>query len=75
MDAMQQLVTLLNSAIQTKAVTITKLAADTGCSRQYVYNILKGEQIPSLVMAEKLADSIGFSLTVTTRKKSQKIPA
>jgi DNA-binding phage protein len=73
--AMKQLVQLLQSAIETKAVTITQLAADTGCSRQHIYNVLQGKQIPSLIMAEKLADSIGFTLTVTTRKKSQKISA
>ena len=75
MAAMQQLVTLLNAAVETKAVTITQLATDTACSRQYIYNILQGKQIPSLVMAERLANSIGFSLAMTPGKKSQKIPA
>lgn len=75
MPCMKQLVALLNSAIETKVVTITELSTTVGCSRQHIYNILQGKQDPTVHIAEQLANAIGASLTLTFKKNPKKISA
>lgn len=75
MSAMNQLLGMLQAAVDTKAVTVADLAAHAGISRQHVYNILHQKSVPTLDIAEALADCIGMSLRLSPEKKPEKVSA
>lgn len=73
MRAMNTLLRVLRRAIREKKVTVAQLASQAGCSRQYVYNVLDGKSVPSLDIAERLAEAVGASLEL--HLKSEKASA
>lgn len=72
---MKPLVEMIRFALQNKTVTVKQLATEVGCSRQHIYQILNGENVPSMLMAEKLADAIGCEISLHVSTKSKKVSA
>lgn len=75
MSAMDQLVKMLNAAVEARTVTVTGLAAHAQVSRQSVYNILTGKHSPTLELAERLADAIGQRVSVLPKATRGKLSA
>ena len=76
MHVMKDLIYAVQNEIDKGKTTIAQLAMETGCSRQYVYNLLKGKSDPTMAVAERLAATVGFSLVLRkSTNKSQKITA
>ena len=59
----------MREAIDQKQVTIKGLADVCGCSRQQIYNIIKGGQVPNFDLAEKILNALGAEIVVKTRKR------
>jgi len=74
MTSMDQLRKILQVQIDTNAVTVADLARHLGCSRQHIYNILKGQRFPTMDFAERLAAELGLVINLSVRKKGNKIP-
>ena len=74
MSLMEKLVSAMTAAIESGQVSVAQLAAAAGCSRQYVYTVLDGKSIPTVAIAEKLAEAVGASLQLVSRR-SKKISA
>jgi transcriptional regulator with XRE-family HTH domain len=74
MSGMSSLLTILQSAINSRRTTVAEISAACGCSRQHIYQVMRGEQQPTFALAEKIANALGAEITVKI-KKGQKIPA
>lgn len=70
---MQKLLCLLQAAIDAGTITISELASKTGVSRQHIYNVLREKSVPTMDLAEKLAEAIGHSVSVTNQAKRKKV--
>ena len=69
---MKTLIAYLNEALDSGGMTVTALARAAGCSRQHIYSVISGESQPSMQMAEKLAESIGYTIEVKVSRKGSK---
>jgi transcriptional regulator with XRE-family HTH domain len=74
MSSMEKLINILKDALSSKRITVAELSRECGCSRQHIYQILNGEQHPTLHLAEKILAALGAEITVKI-KKGQKISA
>lgn len=52
----------VEAKMQAGGVSVAQLAELTGLSRQYIYRVLNGEHVPSLVVAEKIAKNLGLHI-------------
>ena len=66
---MKQLQQLLKNAIKSKQKTVKAIADDCKCSRQHIYQIIRGEQQPTIGLAEKILSSLGAELTIKMKAK------
>lgn len=74
MSDMETLVQILDDAIKQRDVNVSALARDCGCSRQHIYQIVRGQQQPSLAIAEQICRALGAELCIK-KKKSKKAVA
>jgi transcriptional regulator with XRE-family HTH domain len=65
---MEKLSKRVNHCIESGDVTIADIAKACGCSRQHIYKVIAGKSEPTISLAEKLADSCGFSLRIKRKK-------
>ncbi|SET46497.1 DNA-binding transcriptional regulator, XRE-family HTH domain [Natronincola peptidivorans] len=52
----------IKAFIQEKGIKISYVLSETGLSKSYFYDVMKGKTIPSLVNARKIAKGIGEPL-------------
>lgn len=64
---MDQFAKSIRDAIESQDMTIMELSRRTGVTRQHLYRILAGEHAPSLSVAERIAEALGLTLTVSQK--------
>lgn len=71
MQTMKNLLDIVRQKLDLGVVNISQLASSCGCSREYIYKLLRGDSQPTITIAEKLANAVGAEITVKmkTRKK------
>lgn len=67
MDAFRQ---QLRARMEKLDISPTELARLSGITRAYIYRVLDGSQVPSLELADKLAEAVGLAITTVPVKKS-----
>lgn len=63
---MKDLIRLLKKRIKSDDITVTGLCREAGCSRQTFYNIINGDKVPTLPLAERLAKAAGCKITIAS---------
>lgn len=58
----------LNRAIDSKRITVAKLAELTNISRMQIYRLIRGENEPTLKTAELIAKHIGLKISIEKKK-------
>lgn len=69
-SAMEQLIQAITKEIDNRELTMSEAAEMAGVTRAYFYRILKGQNTPSLILAEQIANAFGLTIQVTAKKKS-----
>jgi transcriptional regulator with XRE-family HTH domain len=69
MPIMDDLLGILHKSVTSGKLTVAQIADACGCSRQYVYNLLQRKSEPTVSVAEKLAETVGFSFVLSRPKK------
>jgi transcriptional regulator with XRE-family HTH domain len=72
MSGMSSLIAILRAAIESGRATVTDISAACGCSRQHIYQVMKGEQQPTFALAEKIANALGAEITVKIKGSKKK---
>lgn len=68
--AVKEFVSKLNQRLRDTGMTPRTLAASAGVGFPYLYRVLKGEQVPTLEWASRVARQVGLEIrTVKVRKK------
>lgn len=67
---MEKVAQIVKSKLDSKEFNVTELAELSGCSRQYIYDLLKSPPKYSLTvpMAEKLLQICGYKLDIKMQK-------
>lgn len=66
--AMSSFCEQIKTAMKEKNISFTKLAALSGVSRAYLYQIMDGKHIPTMDKADKIAGALGLVITTTAAK-------
>lgn len=69
---MNDLITLLETAVKNGTTTIAEISQKSDCSRQYVYNVINRKSDPTLHIAEKLAAAVGVSFVLSNKNKGKR---
>lgn len=72
MGIMNDLITLLKTAVDNGTTTIAEISQKSECSRQYVYNVLNRKSDPTLHVAEKMAAAVGVSFVLSSKNKAKR---
>lgn len=64
-DAMDSFTSQILAKIEETGVSRTELARQAGVTRAYLYRVLDGTQVPSMVVADKIAKALGLVITTT----------
>lgn len=70
-DVMQSFLDMIKARLEAGDVTLTLLARDVGISRPYLYRVLRGEQIPTLTVANRIASSLGLVVAIHPRLSNE----
>ena len=65
---MNELVSIMQSEFNAGRVTVAELASWAGCSRQFVYNVIQGDQMPGVETASAFASALGYQLKIVLEK-------
>ena len=68
MQLMKDLIQLVQKEVSSGRLSMSELARRAGCTRQYLYQILREESDPTLPLAAKIAEACGFQVEI---KKSR----
>lgn len=68
---MKSLLNIVRKKINSGAVSVTEIARECGCSREYVYKLLREDSQPTIGIAEKLAAAVGAEITVKMKKRKK----
>jgi transcriptional regulator with XRE-family HTH domain len=71
MSGMSSLLSILESAITSRRASVAEISAACGCSRQHIYQVMKGEQQPTFALAEKIANALGAEITVKIKGRKK----
>ena len=52
----------IKQTIDDKKLKIIDVLEKTGLSKSYLYDVMKGKCVPSLVIARKIADALGVDI-------------
>ena len=55
-----------------QGISISQMARDLEIGRPYIYRVLSGESTPSLDWAERVAEYLGFTISVNVGKTVSK---
>lgn len=66
-SAMDKLIKAIQFAIADRELNMSEAARIAGVSRAYLYRVLSGESVPSVEVAEQIADAFGLKFTVTQK--------
>lgn len=76
MPIMNDLIKAIKNSVDSGKLSVADIASATDCSRQYIYNLMRGKSEPTISVAEKLAKAVGFSfILVSPKPPRKKIPA
>lgn len=66
--AVRDFVRQVKARIKESGIEMTELEERSGVSRQFIYRVLAGKQMPSLEIAEKIAKAVGLSIEFSAAK-------
>ena len=55
----------VTAAINKRQLSMSQVAIDAGITRAYLYRVLSGEHIPSVEVAERIANAVGLKLKLS----------
>lgn len=58
----------VKARIRETGIEMTELEERSGVSRQFIYRVLAGKQMPSLEVAEKIAKALDLSIDISVTK-------
>jgi transcriptional regulator with XRE-family HTH domain len=61
--AVEEFIEQVNARLDQTGMSISELARTAQVGRPYLHRILSGEQVPSLTIAEAIANAIGLKIT------------
>lgn len=70
---MKEFVEILNEKIRNRAVSVAGLAKYAGCSRQAIYDILKGVHEPNFRLMQSLGECVGVEFRMHFVEEKEEI--
>ncbi len=65
---MDQFLKIVRQQLAEQKLSVKDVAERAGISYPYLYRVLKGEQIPSMTIVERVAGALGISFEISCRK-------
>lgn len=67
-SVVREFIRRIKARIDETGIEMTELEERSGVSRQYIYRVLAGKQMPSLEIAERIAQALGLSIEIAATK-------